>query len=113
MSSPFDVNNLRQIVQSGSNVTIPEITLAVYDKSAPIDYKNKLGSWFQFNAIDKTGKIPVKYWGGQDKNKTQKLYQSFEKGDVIVVSNGSAGHDKYLNDICLSLNDGISSIRKT
>src|SRR4030042_6708930 len=48
---------------------------AVKQKNAPRSYKK--GTWFDFIATDKTGEIGVKYWGGDNKDRVKRLYDSF------------------------------------
>ncbi|MEA2054901.1 MAG: HD domain-containing protein [Candidatus Thermoplasmatota archaeon] len=59
---------------------------AVKFKKPPRKYKNrsKEGEWFELRLTDKTGEITAKYWG-DDRAYTNKLYRSFDKGDVIFL----------------------------
>ena len=111
MAKRIDVEDIRQQAKNGA-VVVAQTTLAVSEKTPPAPYAKKAGSFFRFVASDKTGKITVTYWGGDDKDKTEKLYQSIEKGDVVVVSNGTAANDAYVGDICIALNEGKSSLEK-
>ncbi len=47
------------------------------------DYK--YGFMFEFRAADKSGQITIKYWGGQDKGSVQKLYDSFDREQVVRI----------------------------
>lgn len=72
-------------------------------KKPPNAYKNKAGKWFEFRVGDATGEISVKYWGraGED---VEKVYNSFEKGDIVrVVGNVTKFKDQ------LSINVDSSS----
>ena len=62
-----------------------ESVFSVKYKHPPRDYNNKDGSWFRVGLADKTGEIDLYYWGGTDKEKTQKVYESFETDDVVYV----------------------------
>jgi len=59
---------------------------AVKFKKPPRKYKSrsKGGEWFEVRLTDKTGEITAKYWG-DDKIYTNKIYRSFDKGDVIYL----------------------------
>jgi 3'-5' exoribonuclease len=45
----------------------------------------RYGHMFEFRAIDKTGQITVKYWGGPDRGKVEELQSSLCRGDVIRI----------------------------
>ena len=49
---------------------------AVKIKNPPRSYKR--GTWFSFLAIDQTGEISVKYWGGENKDRVKRLFDSFK-----------------------------------
>jgi len=59
---------------------------AVKFKKPPRKYKSrsKGGEWFEVRLTDKTGEITAKYWG-DDEIYTNKMYRSFDKGDVIYL----------------------------
>jgi 3'-5' exoribonuclease len=59
---------------------------AVKLKNPPRPYKK--GTWFDFVALDKTGEIGVKFWGGENKDRVKRLYDSFSIGDVVQVRSG-------------------------
>ena len=62
----------------------------VSKRKEPARYKNKQGLYFFFEIADRTGTIDVKYWGGEDENKTMEVYRSFGEGDVVSISGGVA-----------------------
>ena len=107
MSKRIDVDNIKQQAKNGTFV-VAKTTLAISEKMLPTDYKR--GTCFRFVGGDKTGKIKVTYWGGQDKDKTDKLCQSITNGDVVTLSNVTA--DTYKGEASLSLNEGKSSLEK-
>ena len=57
---------------------------AVKFKKPPRDYKGKPGKWFELRVSDRTGEIGLRYWG-KDPEKTQQLYDSFGRGDVVFA----------------------------
>jgi 3'-5' exoribonuclease len=57
---------------------------AVKYKKSPVEYKGKKGEWFEIRLADKTGEITAKYWG-DDTERTEKIYHSFDKNEVISV----------------------------
>jgi 3'-5' exoribonuclease len=59
---------------------------AVKIKNPPRPYKK--GTWFSIIATDKTGEIDVKFWGGENKDRVKRLYDSFKTGDVIQIRLG-------------------------
>ena len=67
------------------------------------DYK--YGAMFEFRAADKSGQITVKYWGGQDKQGVQRLFDSFDREDVVVVK-GEAAEYKGAVEISVSEKSG-------
>ncbi len=44
------------------------------------------GYMFEVRVADKTGELTAKYWGDNDEKSVQKLYDDFEKSDVIRVT---------------------------
>ena len=60
-----------------------ESYFSVNYKKPVSDYRH--GSMFEFRAADKSGQITVKYWGGQDKQAVQRLYDSFDRDGVVVI----------------------------
>ena len=60
---------------------------AVKIKNPPRPYKR--GTWFNLVVNHKTGEINVKFWGGDNKERVKRLYDSFKVGDVIQVRQGN------------------------
>ncbi len=79
-------------------------TFAVTSKSSPGNYKNKTGLWFSIEITDKTGKMDIKYWGGLDEEKTEKIHNSFEVGDIISIT-GKCRFDNYSNSLTISIDE--------
>ena len=62
-----------------------EDCFAVKFKKPPVAYRGgKAGLWFALQVADKTGEIPLKYWG-TDNNKTQKIFDEIDSGSVVFV----------------------------
>ena len=81
---------------------------AVKSKKSPRSYKK--GTWFDIVVSDKTGDIRVKFWGGEDKEKVQRLYNSFDVGDVISIRSGMVEY--YEDTLQISVNEGRGDIIK-
>ena len=47
------------------------------------------GVFFEFIGTDKTGEISIKYWGGDNKDRIKRLYDSFSVGDVVQIRQGN------------------------
>jgi 3'-5' exoribonuclease len=86
-------------------------TFAVRNKEPPRDYRNKTGKFFFLEVGDRTGDIGLKYWGGKDPALTERIYKSFEVGDVIKVT-GMVVDDKYDDKLVIKLDEG-NIIRRT
>jgi len=65
--------------------------------------------WFRVGVSDRSGEIEIQYWGGQDKDKVEKVHSSFVIDDVVFVS-GVVGifNDKPKIDV----NEDSGLIRK-
>lgn len=74
----------------------------VMNKSAPRAYKNKPGTWFDFNVYDRTGEITVKFFGPSDKETTKNLYDSFHAKDVIYITGNTS---EFNGKIEITVND--------
>ncbi len=81
---------------------------AVKLKKAQRPYKR--GMFFEFLAADKTGEISVKYWGGDNKDRVKRLYESFNTGDVVQVRTGMV--ENYEDRLQLSVNENTGGVRK-
>jgi len=81
---------------------------AVKIKNPPRQYKK--GFWFDFMARDKTGEIMVKYWGGENKDRIKRLYDSFSIGDVVQVRTGYV--ETYEERPQISINESTGGIRR-
>ena len=47
------------------------------------EYAN--GFMFTIGVSDKTGEIPITYWGGPNKDKVQRIYNGFSENDVVHI----------------------------
>jgi len=59
---------------------------AVKFKNPIQEYKNKPGYWFELGIGDSSGKIRLKYWGDNDREDIEKVYNSIKKDDIIYVT---------------------------
>ena len=81
---------------------------AVKIKNPPRSYKR--GTWFGIVATDKTGEINVKFWGGDNKDRVKRLYDSFKVGDVIQVRLGNV--EIYEEKPQISINETTGGLRR-
>jgi 3'-5' exoribonuclease len=81
---------------------------AVKLKKAQRPYKR--GMFFEFIAADKTGDISVKFWGGDNKDRVKRLYESFNTGDVVQVRTGIV--ETYEDRLQISVNESSGGVRK-
>lgn len=84
---------------------------AVKSRTAPSPYKNKSGLWFSLTVSDKTGDIPVKFWGGATEQTVKDLYASFDLNDVVQIK-GLVQHDSYANALTISINEDTGELKK-
>jgi 3'-5' exoribonuclease len=77
-------------------------------KSPPRTYRK--GTWFGFVALDKTGSIDVKFWGGDNKDRVKRLYDSFQVGDVIKIRTGNV--ETYNDKLQISINETSGGLRR-
>jgi 3'-5' exoribonuclease len=81
---------------------------AVKIKNPPRPYKR--GTWFNLIVNDKTGEINVKFWGGENKERVKRLYDSFKTGDVIQVRQGNV--EIYADNPQVSVSEKAGGIRR-
>ena len=81
---------------------------AVKMKIPPKSYKR--GTWFGLVVTDKTGEINVKFWGGENKDRVKRLYDSFKVGDVIQVRLGNV--EIYEDKPQISINESVGGLRR-
>lgn len=81
---------------------------AVKIKKPPRAYKR--GTWFSLIVTDKTGEIDVKFWGGDNKDRVKRLYDSFKTGDVIQIRLGNV--EIYEEKPQISINETTGGIRR-
>ena len=81
---------------------------AVKIKNAPRAYKR--GTWFSLVVTDKTGEIDVKFWGGDNKDRVKRLYDSFKIGDVIQIRLGNV--EIYEEKPQISINEASGGLRR-
>ena len=81
---------------------------AVKLKNPPRPYKK--GTWFDFVVQDKTGEISVKYWGGDNKERIKRLYDSFGPADVVQIRSGYV--EIYEDRPQISINETSGGVRR-
>jgi 3'-5' exoribonuclease len=81
---------------------------AVKIKNPPRPYKR--GTWFSLTVADKTGEINVKFWGGENKDRVKRLFDSFKIGDVIQIRIGNV--DIYEDTPQISINETSGGLRR-
>lgn len=81
---------------------------AVKIKNPPRPYKR--GTWFGLTVTDKTGEINIKFWGGENKERVKRLYDSFKIGDVIQIRLGNV--EIYEDKPQISINETTGGIRR-
>lgn len=86
---------------------------AVKYKKPPSEYKgaDKKGRWFELRLSDGTGEITAKYWGRED-HETDRVYSSFEKGDVVHVRGMVQEYPPGSRKFSLSVDASKGEIRK-
>lgn len=96
------VNNL----QAGQNIND---NFAVCSKTPLTKYNAKEGQWFSLVLSDKTGIIPLKFWGGPNDQAVKDLYKSLKINDIVTV-NGSVKIDSFSGKLEISINEGSGQI---
>ena len=81
---------------------------AVKIKNPPRPYKR--GTWFGLAVTDKTGVINIKFWGGENKDRVKRLYDSFKVGDVVQVRLGNV--EIYEEKPQISINETSGGLRR-
>jgi len=81
---------------------------AIKIKNPPRAYKR--GTWFSLVVTDKTGDIDVKFWGGDNKDRVKRLYDSFKTGEVIQIRLGNV--EIYEEKPQISINETTGGIRR-
>lgn len=81
---------------------------AVKRKDPPRGYRK--GTMFSFIAVDKTGEIDVKFWGGENKERVKRLYESFKVGDVVQIRSGNV--EMYNDKLQISINETSGGMRR-
>lgn len=98
----------KQFIENLREGDVVSDIFAVKIKNPPRNYKK--GVWFDLVIIDKTGEINLKYWGGENKERVKRLYDSFKIGDVINVKLGNV--EIFADRPQISVNESVGSIRR-
>ena len=81
----------------------------VAHKESPRPYSNKPGFWFKIRVSDRTGAVPVMFWGREEAS-VREIFGSFDVRDVVSVR-GTAS--LYRDSLQISVNQGEGRIQKT
>lgn len=73
---------------------------AIKEKTPPREYSS--GWYFRLIVGDKTGKIPLVYWGGHEERFVRKLYESLSNGEVIEIRGAVSS---YKGELQISINE--------
>ena len=89
-------------IKSGDRV---DSYFSVSYKKPVTSYKH--GHMFEFRAADRSGRITVKYWGGEDREAVVRLQESIEPGSVVSIV-GEASEYRRRIEVSVSERDGGS-----
>ncbi|MDG6218068.1 MAG: HD domain-containing protein [Candidatus Thermoplasmatota archaeon] len=81
---------------------------SVKRKNPPRGYRK--GTFFDVVLADKTGEINVKYWGGDNKERVKRLFESFSTEDVVQIRSGSV--ERYNEKLQISINEKTGGLRR-
>lgn len=101
-----------QYVKDLKSGTVIDDYFAVCSKSPPRKYNNKSGLWFSFDISDKTGTIPIKFWGGVDDQSTLDIFSSFKVNDVVRIKGGNIKMDNFSSKLEIHLNSDSAEISR-
>jgi 3'-5' exoribonuclease len=93
----------KQLVGSLSSGDRVDSYFSVAYKKPVADYR--YGHMFEFRAVDRTGQITVKYWGGSDRGAVERLQDSVERGSVVRIV-GEVSEFKNQLEISVSEKNG-------
>ncbi len=102
----------KQYVSELKDGTFVESVFSVKYKHLPREYNNKEGSWFRIGLADKSGEIDLYYWGGIDKEKVKKVYESFETNDVVYVKGFVKEEQIKKGKFKINVNEDSGELRK-
>ncbi|MEE8402397.1 MAG: HD domain-containing protein, partial [Candidatus Hydrothermarchaeaceae archaeon] len=79
-----------------------------------VEYKHDIreyqkGHRFMFGVSDSSAEVMVNYWGGQDRNAVEEIFNSFSKGDVVHINSKSVIYNEKLQ---ININPPEHSLRK-
>jgi len=108
IKTDFGKRQKEQFIEQLNSGDVVNDLFAVKLKNPPRTYKK--GTMFDFVATDKTGDIPVKFWGGDNKERVRRLYESFKIGDVIQIRKGNV--ELYNDQLQISVNETSGGVRR-
>lgn len=98
----------KQFVENLREGDIINDLFAVKAKNPLRPYKK--GVWFDFIAADRTGEIVAKFWGGENRERVKRLYDSFSVGDVVWIRSGNV--EMYEDRPQISINESMGGLRR-
>jgi 3'-5' exoribonuclease len=108
IQADIDKKKKGQFVENLREGDVVNDLYAVKIKYPPRAYKR--GTWFSLVVMDKTGEIDVKYWGGDNKERVKRLYDSFKSGDVVQIRLGNV--EIYDEKPQISINETSGGLRR-
>jgi len=97
-----------QFIQDIKEGDVVNDMFSVKVKSTPRSYRK--GTMFDFVAMDKSGEVAVKFWGGDNKERVKRLFNSFKAGDVVHIRQGNV--ETYNEKLQISINEKTGGVRR-
>ena len=98
---------MKQFINELKSGDVVDSLFSIKYKHPIQEYKN--GFMFSIGVSDKTGEIPITYWGSPNKDKTDKIFRGFSENDIIRVK-GIAGEYKGKLKIDVNEDNGLIEI---
>ena len=93
----------KQLINALKNGDRVDSYFSVTYKKPVSEYK--YGYMFEFRTADRTGQMTVKYWGGDDRTRVERLQDSLERGGVVRIK-GEVGEYRSQLEISVSEKNG-------
>lgn len=100
----------RRTVRDLRDGDVVQGTFAVRRKDGIRDYRSRAGRYFFFDVGDRTGDMVVKFWGGDDPDRTVEIYRSFGPGDVVFIT-GVVQEDRFEDRLIISMSEASNVLR--
>ena len=108
IQTDIDKRKKEQYIENLREGDVVNDFFAVKIRYPPRSYKR--GTWFSLIVTDKTGEMNVKFWGGDNKDRVKRLYDSFKTGDVIYIRLGNV--EIYEEKPQISINETTGGMRR-